>query len=92
MKLNEFLTEIQIQPEAAEKIGTIVSSDRVTQKRISGKQVFVLQGQSFSFIRKYFRRRITGCCFYIISAVWGRKLMRLMKREDLDGTFSGYIL
>ena len=32
MKLNEFLTEIQIQPEAAEKIGTIVSSDRVTQK------------------------------------------------------------
>ena len=34
MKLNEFLTEIQIQPEAAEKIGTIVSSDRVTQKNI----------------------------------------------------------
>lgn len=32
MKLNEFLTEIQIQSEAAEKIGTIVSSDRVTQK------------------------------------------------------------
>ena len=32
MKLNEFLTEIQIQPEAAEKFGTIVSSERVTQK------------------------------------------------------------
>ena len=26
MKLNEFLTEIQIQPEAAEKIGTVIST------------------------------------------------------------------
>jgi len=47
-----FLTEIQIQPEAAEKIGTIVSSDRVTQKRISGKQVFCNYRDRASFYKK----------------------------------------
>ena len=32
MKLNEFLNEIQMQPEAAEKIRLLVSSERVAQK------------------------------------------------------------
>ena len=86
MKLNEFLTEIQIQPEAAEKIGTIVSSDRVTQKEYLENR-FLYYRDRASFYKKILSEK--DYRFYIISAVWGRKLMRLMKREDLDGTFSG---
>ena len=53
MKINEFLTEIQhAAGGCAEKIGTIVSSDRALDKRISGKIGFCMTGTELCFYKK----------------------------------------
>ncbi len=88
MKLNEFLTEIQIQPEAAEKIGTIVSSDRVTQKNI-WKTGFCITGTELRFIRKYFRRRITGCCFLYYFGRMGAEAYEAYEKRGLGRDIFG---
>ena len=75
MKLHEFLDEIQMLPEATEKIRAFAASGRVAEDVYLENRLLYYKERD-AFYKKYFRRRITGCCFCIIFVVWGQKLMR----------------
>ena len=75
MKLHEFLDEIQMLPEASEKTRVFAASGRVAEDVYLENRLLYYRIETH-FIKKYFRRRITGCCFCIIFVVWGQKLMR----------------
>lgn len=88
MKINEFLAEINMLPEAVHLLNELQESGRIGEEEYQ-EISFCMRKTELCFMKKFFWKRIIGLCFCIIYAAWAPKPMMLMKSGELAGKFSG---
>ena len=87
MKINEFLAEINMLPEAVHLLNELQESGRIGEEEYQENKL--LYEKDLCFMKKFFWKRIIGLCFCIIYAAWAPKPMMLMKSGESAGKFSG---
>lgn len=88
MKINEFLSEINMLPEAVHLLNELQESGRIGEEEYQENKLLYEKDRAL-FYEKFFWKRIIGLCFCIIYAAWAPKPMMLMKSGESAGKFSG---
>lgn len=91
MKINEFLAEINMLPEAVHLLNELQESGRIGEEEYQENKLLYEKDRAL-FYEKFFWKRIIGLCFCIIYAAWAPKPMMLMKSGESAGKFSGTLL
>ena len=88
MKINEFLAEINMLPEAVHLLNELQESGRIGEEEYQENKLLYEKDRAL-FYKKILLEKDIGLCFCIIYAAWAPKPMMLMKSGESAGKFSG---
>lgn len=88
MKINEFLAEINMLPEAVHLLNELQESGRIGEEEYQENKLLYEKDRAL-FYEKILLEKVIGLCFCIIYAAWAPKPMMLMKSGESAGKFSG---